>query len=57
MSECDNLENFNPKRLSQDPYPEQNRPRGQANLNSVIHHREVIKSTGHVVRRLFSHLS
>ena len=48
MSECDNLENFNPKRLSQDPYPEQNRPRGQRNLNSVIHHREVIKSTGHV---------
>jgi hypothetical protein len=48
ISDCDNLENFNPPRLSQDPFPVENRPRGQKNLNSVIYHRDVIKSTGQV---------
>ena len=35
--------NFNPARLSQNPYPVNNRPRGKADLDSVSHHRRLIR--------------
>jgi hypothetical protein len=47
ISMCrDVLNNFNPNRLSNDPYPEANRPRGQKNLNSIIYHRNTIRKEG-----------
>lgn len=39
MSKCLELNNFNPARLSNEPYPEHNRPRGQKDLDSVLYHR------------------
>lgn len=41
------VENFNPSRLSNDPYPKGNRPRGQNNLNSVLYHRRIIRKQGY----------
>ena len=43
---CEKLKNFNPARLSNNPYPETNRPRGQKNLNSLNYHRKIIRAQG-----------
>jgi hypothetical protein len=40
------LDNFNLVRLSSVPYPTQDRPRGQANLDSVEFHRRKLRETG-----------
>ena len=47
LSKCKELNNFNPARLSKDPYPEEDRPRGQKDLDSVLHHRRIIRKQGH----------
>lgn len=39
-------ENFNPERLSTEPYPPSNRPRGKADLASVAYHRKVLLNGG-----------
>lgn len=46
LSILKNLGNFNIKRLSSNPYPNEDRPRGQADLDSVLHHRRVIHQQG-----------
>lgn len=46
LSKCRNLGNFNPARLSKDPYPKEDRPRGQDDLDSVLHHRRTIRREG-----------
>lgn len=46
ISKCRDLVNFNPDRLSKDPYPKEDRPRGQADIDSVSHHRKRIKDCG-----------
>ena len=46
ISMCEELNNFNPERLSNNPYPETNRPRGQKNLNSLTYHRKIIRTQG-----------
>ena len=46
LSLCKNLNNFNPDRLSATPYPKDNRPRGQDDLDSVLHHRQKIRYHG-----------
>jgi len=43
MSQCKDLENFNPIRLTDEPYPIENRPRGQKDLDSVIYFQNKIK--------------
>jgi len=47
LSKCRELHNFNPARLSKDPYPKEDRPRGQKDLESVLHHRRIIRQHGH----------
>jgi hypothetical protein len=47
LSKCRELHNFDPARLSEDPYPEEDRPRGQNDLESVLHHRRIIRQHGH----------
>lgn len=47
LSKCRELHNFNPARLSRDPYPKEDRPRGQKDLESVLHHRRIIRQHGH----------
>lgn len=47
MSECKKLENIDPIRFSQDPYPENDRPRGNNDLLSVKYHRKIIQKEGH----------
>ena len=47
LSKCRELNNFNPARLSNDPYPKEDRPRGQKDLKSVLHHRHIIRQQGH----------
>jgi hypothetical protein len=47
LIQCKELNNFNPARLSKDPYPEEDRPRGQKDLDSVVHHRRIIRKQGH----------
>ena len=42
------VENINPARLSETPYPSENRPRGEANLSSVRHHRQTVRRKGRV---------
>jgi len=37
----------NPERLSKNLYPENDRPRGQRDLDSVAHHRRLIRKDGH----------
>lgn len=44
---CWSLDNFNPRRLCDEPYPASNRPRGQADLDSLAYHRGIIKAQGH----------
>lgn len=46
LSKCRELNNFNPDRLSKDPYPKEDRPRGQKDLESVSHHRRIIGQKG-----------
>ena len=46
ISKCYELSNFNPSRLSIEPYPENNRPRGDDDIQSVLYHRETIRQTG-----------
>jgi hypothetical protein len=48
MSMCKDLSNFDQTRLSADPYPKGNRPRGQADINSVIFHINTIHRDGEV---------
>jgi hypothetical protein len=47
LSKCSELNNFNPARLSKDPYPKDDRPRGQKDVDSVLHHRRIIRQQGH----------
>ena len=48
IEKCRNLENFNSDiRLSDDPYPVNNRPRGNADIESVAHHIVKIKNSGY----------
>uniref|UniRef100_A0A6C0KQT7 ParB/Sulfiredoxin domain-containing protein n=1 Tax=viral metagenome TaxID=1070528 RepID=A0A6C0KQT7_9ZZZZ len=47
LSKCRELHNFNPARLSNEPYPKNDRPRGQKDLDSVVHHRRLIRKQGH----------
>ena len=47
LIQCKELNNFNPARLSKDPYPEEDRPRGQKDLDSVVHHRRIIRKQGY----------
>lgn len=47
ISNCKDLHNFNPIRLSKEPYPKEDRPRGQKDLDSVLHHRRIIRKQGH----------
>ena len=44
LSKCTELHNFNPMRLSKNPYPEHDRPRGQSDLDSVSHHSQLIQT-------------
>ena len=46
VSMCEELNNFNPARLSNDPYPETNRPRGIMNLKSLNYHKNRIRKQG-----------
>jgi hypothetical protein len=47
ISQCKEMDNFNPDRLSQNAYPKNDRPRGQTDLRSVLHHRKIIKKDGY----------
>lgn len=47
LESCRELNNFNPERLSKDPYPISNRPRGQKDLDSVLYHRRAIRKQDH----------
>jgi len=47
ISQCKDMDNFNPARLSKDPYPKEDRPRGQKDLDSVIYHRRYVRKHGH----------
>lgn len=46
ISKCYELSNFNSCRLSIEPYPENNRPRGDDDIQSVLYHRQQIRQTG-----------
>jgi hypothetical protein len=46
LGKCEELNNFNPARLSNNPFPNKNRPRGQKDLESVEHHRQQIRQQG-----------
>jgi len=48
LSKCRELHNFNSARLSKDPYPKEDRHRGQKDLESVLHHRRIIHQHGHI---------
>ena len=48
LSKCKELHNFNPLRLSATPYPEHDRPRGQADLDSVAYHARLIQTNCNV---------
>lgn len=47
ISKCKQLQNFNPLRLSNNPYPKEDRPRGQKDLDSLRYHRRYIRKHGH----------
>lgn len=47
IAQCRDLDNFNPDRLSEDPYPSDKRPRGDADISSVVFHRRTIRKVGH----------
>lgn len=46
MAQCRDLDNFKSARLSKDPYPEHDRPRGQEDLDSVKQLRQKIRKHG-----------
>ena len=46
LSQLKTVDNFDIKRLSNNPYPTEDRPRGQADLDSVLHHRRIIRQQG-----------
>ena len=46
MAECRALENIDPIRFSSDPYPADNRPRGQKDVDSLKYHRRMIRKNG-----------
>ena len=48
LSNCKELHNFNPMRLSKNPYPEDDRPRGQTDLDSVSYHATLIQTNCNV---------
>jgi hypothetical protein len=47
ISQFRDMDNFNPARLSKDPYPKEDRPRGQKDLDSIVYHRRMIRKQGH----------
>ena len=48
MNKSKDLDNFNSEvRLSDDPYPVDNRPRGKDDLDSVKYHRKLIRKNGY----------
>lgn len=47
LSQLITLDNFDTKRLSKNPYPEEDRPRGQKDLDSIAYHRRMIRKQGH----------
>jgi hypothetical protein len=49
ISQCRDMDNFNPARLSSDPYPKTDRPRGQSDLDSVTYNRNYIREHGHTI--------
>ena len=49
ISQCRDMDNFNPARLSNDPYPTSDRPRGQSDLDSVTYNRNYIRKNGHAI--------
>jgi len=54
MASCkDDLDNFNPARLSEDPYPDHDRPRGKADLDSIKHHRKYIAFHGSIAEPIW----
>ena len=48
ISAARNLDNFNPDRLSKNPYPARDRPRGHSDITSVRYHRKQIRDEGEV---------
>jgi hypothetical protein len=44
------VDNLNPQRLSKNPYPKSDRPRGSENLMSVKFHRRTIRKTGQITK-------
>jgi hypothetical protein len=46
IANCSELDNFNPARLSNNPYPNGDQPRGKKDLESVLYSRAIIKSEG-----------
>ena len=46
IANCADLDNFNPARLSNNPYPKENRPRGKKDLESVLYSRKIIQKEG-----------
>jgi len=47
LSQLYSVDNFDINRLTKDPYPEDNRPRGQKDLDSVLYHRKIIRQQGY----------
>jgi hypothetical protein len=47
LSQSRDMDNFNPDRLSTDPYPTTDRPRGKKDIESVTYHRRLIHKQGH----------
>jgi hypothetical protein len=47
LSKCKELNNFNPARISKNPYPEEDSPRGKKDMESVLYHRRKIRQQGH----------
>ena len=46
LSKFRDMDNFNPDRLSLNPYPIEDRPRGQDDLSSIRYHRHIIRLSG-----------
>jgi len=47
LSQLKTVDNFDINRLTKDPYPKENRPREQKDLDSVLYHRKIIRQQGH----------
>ena len=47
LSQLKTVDNFDINRLTKDPYPKENRPRGQKDLDSVLYHRKIIRQQGY----------